>query len=495
MPLRCINCGSTEHRHRDCPHPSWLGSREEELTKFFNSMLSKSSNELLTKDDVARQLKKYDYATSNAPAFFVECPHKSSKGITLQEFINFSISRESFLVRLFNEFDLSGSNSINRHEFKRALESVRLQPTEDQCRVLIAAIDQPSGPNGCVPPNGKIEFHEFRNFMLLANPTGRFVDFSLLADDWLEYASDIQPGSAIQTGSAQKKEGAGKKIVPAWTSAVSGAIGNSFSRTAIAPLERVRMSMITDPGKYRSFLACITEIYKNEGVKGLWRGNMINVYRIAPQGAIGFFCKDYFKQLLAGKGNDATPMQTLGASMASGIVQQTLVYPLDTIRTRMTTTKGYCKGLTDGWKRIVAEEGWRALFLGLGPANCFAVPYYGTQFFTYDMLRMGFSTYGMPEGEKRAIHPLIGLPFGAVSACTACAVAFPLQMAWKRIQVQGIGGRPVLYTGTVQCIKLVVKTEGVAGVYSGLQANIIKLMPTGALTFLGIECVKKVMDW
>ena len=77
--------------------------------------------------------------------------------------------------------------------------------------------------------------------------TGRFVDFSLLADDWLDYASDIQPGSAIQTGSAQKKEGAGKKVVPAWTSAVSGAIGNAFSRSAIAPLERVRMSMITDP--------------------------------------------------------------------------------------------------------------------------------------------------------------------------------------------------------------------------------------------------------
>jgi len=457
-------------------------------------MLS-GEGKMLTKPDVEKQLKKYDYATASAPDFFFECPHSSAEGITLQEFLSFATSREAFLVRMFNEFDLSGSSSINRHEFKRALESVRLAPTEDQCRVMIAAIDRPSGPNGECPPNGKIEYHEFRNFMILANPSGRFVDFSLLADDWLDYASDIQPGSAIQTGSAQKKEGAGKKVVPAWTSAVSGAIGNAFSRSAIAPLERVRMSMITDPSKYRNFLHCITDIWQKEGIKGIWRGNMINVYRIAPQGAIGFYCKDKFKEMLAGKGNDATPLQTLGASCASGIVQQTAVYPLDTIRTRMTTTQGYCKGLTDGWKKICRTEGWRALFLGLGPANAFAVPYYGTQFFTYDMLKQGYSTYGMPAGEKRAINPLIGLPFGAFSACAACAVAFPLQMAWKRIQVQGIGGRPVLYTGTIQCIKLVVKTEGMAGVYSGLQANIIKLMPTGALTFLGIECVKKVMDW
>ena len=160
-------------------------------------MLS-GEGKLLTKPDVGKQLKKYDYATASAPDFFFECPHSSAEGITLQEFLTFATSREDFLVnltpsyirskyrsyisiihletelspaqrctttqitrsnpaqsdshlfeqvRMFNEFDLSGSHSINRHEFKRALESVRLAPTEDQCKVMIAAIDRPSGPN------------------------------------------------------------------------------------------------------------------------------------------------------------------------------------------------------------------------------------------------------------------------------------------------------------------------------------------------------------
>ena len=49
--------------------------------------------------------------------------------------------------------------------------------------------------------------------------------------------------------------------------------------------------MIVDPGKFKSVSECMGSIYKAEGVAGFWRGNSINVMRIAPQGAIGFFAK------------------------------------------------------------------------------------------------------------------------------------------------------------------------------------------------------------
>ena len=118
---------------------------------------------------------------------------------------------------------------------------------KEQVRAMIKTIDRPSGPNGCVPPNGKLEFSEFRNFMLLANPTGRFTDWSVLADGWLEHVADEIGGpSGMDVGTASEKVGGGKKDgPPVWTSAVAGAIGNAFSRTAIAPLERTRMQVQT----------------------------------------------------------------------------------------------------------------------------------------------------------------------------------------------------------------------------------------------------------
>lgn len=37
---------------------------------------------------------------------------------------------------------------------------------------------------------------------------------------------------------------------------------------------------------------------------------------------------------------------------------------------------------------LAPSAAYRAWFVGLIPANFFAVPYYGTQFFTYDMLKV-----------------------------------------------------------------------------------------------------------
>jgi len=255
------------------------------------------------------------------------------------------------------------------------------------------------------------------------------------------------------------------------------------------------MQMIADPGKYPSMWACISDIYKTEGVQGLWRGNSINVYRIAPQSAIGFFCKDFYKVKFG-----ETPLGTNGkpsvlslavSSAASGITMMTLTYPLDLVRTRMTTTPGVYKGLIDGCQKIAAAEGYKALFTkGLTAANMFAVPYYGTSFFVLDMMKRKYATYGRAPGNERRISPLASLPMGAAANMIGCAVAFPFQTAWKRIQVQGIGGRPIKYTGPIQCITDIIAKDGVGGLFNGLRANLIKLAPTGAIQFWAVDQIK-----
>jgi len=484
------------HRFVFCPN-----SETRELTTFFHQLRKNGSDTtrqglpVVTIDDVASKLQQYKHfhilrkSDVAAKVMATAKPDSPSSTLTVDEWLAYAEKKSMFLKRLFQEFDTSGSGSINRHEFKKALESIRLSPSEDQVRAMIKTIDRPSGPGGVCPPNGKIEWSEFRDFMLLANPTGRFVDFSLLADDWLSHCDELTGASSVGTGKAQTA------TVKPWQSAIAGALGNAWSRTAIAPLERMRMQMITDAGRYPNPWNCVVSIYREEGVRGLWRGNSINVMRIAPQGALAFWAKDFFKGLLTPEGGKAQWYHTLSASMLSGIVCQTGVYPLDTIRTRMTVTPGLYSGVIDGTKKILASEGPSGLFKGLLAANGFAVPYYGTQFFTYDMLKETYSTFNMPEGEKRVINPLISIPFGSIAACTSCFVAFPFQMVWKRVQVQGIGDRPMKYTGSMNCFTTVLKEEGLRGVYAGLPANLIKLIPTGALTFLGVECIKSALGW
>ncbi len=141
----------------------------------------------------------------------------------------------------------------------------------------------------------------------------------------------------------------------------------------------------------------------------------MNVMRIGPQGAVAFFAKDRLKALFTSPGKTtATPLQTLAACMCTGIIAQTATYPIDTVRTRMMTTPGLYRGLADGAKTIVSTEGFRALFTGLYPATLFAVPYFGTQFFSYDRMRLTYAMYGMEPGKQRKMKGWAALPMNNV---------------------------------------------------------------------------------
>lgn len=434
-------------------------------------------------DEVQEGLKKLGYPPNYAFDVFVQLDQNKEHQISFEEFKVWVEAKYDDMKELFDSVDKDGSGQLDMQELEIMLHHLDLPTTN--AKDLMEQLDKDG--------DKLISFQEFQEGFSLLCP----VHFSALKDTWMEYESDsdLAGVSAISVSHTAKREES--KSVPAWTSAVAGGLGNSFSRTVIAPLERTRVQMIADAGKYPSMMACMKDIVKNEGIMGFWAGNALNVGRIAPQMGIAFYAKDFFKVAYAGEGNKPTALQTLAASMSSGIVCQTGVYPIDLIRTRIMTSPGTYAGIMDCLKTTVKEEGVTALYKGLLPANMFAVPYYGTQFFIYDMLKVQYSTFGRkPEEGPRPANPLIGIPLGAISSMTACLVAFPFQMAWKRLQVQGVGGRPVLYKGTFDCIQQVVAKEGIRkGVYAGLVPNLIKLAPTGAISFMAVEAIKDFMGW
>ncbi|CAB9524022.1 Adenine nucleotide transporter BT1, chloroplastic/amyloplastic/mitochondrial [Seminavis robusta] len=433
-------------------------------------------------EEVSKGLATLHYPANYAFDVFIECDENNDKQISFEEFKKWVTAKDEDMEELFNSIDMDNSGRIDLKELELFLQ--HLDMPAKNAKDLMKKLDKDG--------DELITFEDFIDGFALLDP----VHFSSLKDTWMEYESDsdLAGVSAINVSQTAKRDEA-KSSVPAWTSAAAGGLGNAFSRTVIAPLERTRVQMITDAGKYPSMMACMTDIVKTEGIIGFWAGNALNVGRIGPQMAIAFYAKDYFKNLYAGEGNKPTALQTLAASMSSGIVCQTGVYPIDLVRTRLMTSPGTYNGMMDCLTTTIKDEGITALYKGLLPANFFAVPYYGTQFFVYDTLKVQYATYGRPPDNPRQASPLIGIPLGAISSMTACFVAFPFQMAWKRLQVQGVGGRPVIYAGTFDCIKQVITKEGVRGVYAGLIPNLVKLAPTGAISFVAVEYIKDFMGW
>jgi solute carrier family 25 phosphate transporter 23/24/25/41 len=67
---------------------------------------------------------------------------------------------------------------------------------------------------------------------------------------------------------------------------ISGAIAGALSRTAVAPLETIRTNLMVGTGRRTSVAAMFHTIMERDGWRGLFRGNGVNVLRVAPSKAI-----------------------------------------------------------------------------------------------------------------------------------------------------------------------------------------------------------------
>lgn len=62
----------------------------------------------------------------------------------------------------------------------------------------------------------------------------------------------------------------------------AGAMSAVVSRTAMAPLERVKMDMLLKTSASSNAMKTALQVFEKEGVAGFWKGNALNVLRTAP---------------------------------------------------------------------------------------------------------------------------------------------------------------------------------------------------------------------
>jgi len=105
-------------------------------------------------------------------------------------------------------------------------------------------------------------------------------------------------GETEEEAAKKKKGGGGKKKLgdlrkvrvkianPHLRRLVSGAIAGAVSRTFVAPLETIRTHLMVGSIGVDSMAGVFRWIMQNEGWTGLFRGNAVNVLRVAPSKAI-----------------------------------------------------------------------------------------------------------------------------------------------------------------------------------------------------------------
>lgn len=317
------------------------------------------------------------------------------------------------------------------------------------------------------------------------------------ADLYMKYVEGIKnfgaQGEKEEEGVVKKKKGGLKlkiKIAnPSLRRLISGAIAGAVSRTAVAPLETIRTHLMVGSSG-NSTTEVFNDIMKVDGWTGLFRGNLVNVIRVAPSKAIELFAYDTVNKHLSPKSGEQPKLPipaSLIAGACAGVSSTICTYPLELLKTRLTIQRGVYDGLLDAFVKIVREEGPAELYRGLAPSLIGVIPYAATNYFAYDTLRKAYRKIFKQEKIGNIQTLLIGSAAGAISS----TATFPLEVARKHMQVGAVGGRQ--YNDVIHALASILEHEGVAGLYRGLGPSCMKLVPAAGISFMCYEAMKKVL--
>ncbi|TVY22781.1 Mitochondrial carnitine carrier [Lachnellula hyalina] len=156
-----------------------------------------------------------------------------------------------------------------------------------------------------------------------------------------------------------------------------------------APFERVKVLLQIQgqkqlaPGekpKYSGGVDVVRQLYKEGGVRSVFRGSVATLARDGPGSAAYFAAYEYIKRRLTpvdpvtGKASgDLSLLAVTAAGAAAGVAMWIPVFPIDTVKSRLQTMEG--KPTVGGIVRgLYKNGGFKAFFPGFGPAIARAVP-------------------------------------------------------------------------------------------------------------------------
>ncbi|GJQ14061.1 hypothetical protein GpartN1_g5852.t1 [Galdieria partita] len=176
----------------------------------------------------------------------------------------------------------------------------------------------------------------------------------------------------------------------------------------------------------------------------------------------------------------------LGGAICCSVTHSSTV-PIDVVKTRLQTDPGRYKGMIDGFRTIVKEEGASMLLQGLGPT---AVGYFlqGTfKFGFYEFFKKYFSELAGPENAVTFRFP-IWLTAGACAEFIADLFLCPLEATRIRLVAE-----PSFAKGLTDGFMKLAKEEGFMGLYKGLGPILFKQVPYTMAKFSVFETAQEVI--
>ena len=185
---------------------------------------------------------------------------------------------------------------------------------------------------------------------------------------------------------------------------IIGALSGSLALTFSYPLDLARTRLAVDITKkgedriYWSTWDCLSKTMQDEGIRGIFRGYLISLAGIIPYVGLSFTIHDELIRYIPEQDSSNLLMQIVsyfGVGSTAGVVAQTAIYPIDTVRRRMMVNGARYAPETfstsyECMRKTILEEGLLGLYRGCLINIVKNAPGIAIQFTIYDWLYNDF---------------------------------------------------------------------------------------------------------
>lgn len=266
-----------------------------------------------------------------------------------------------------------------------------------------------------------------------------------------------------------------------------------------ATLIRTRLQVQRGRSMYNGTFDALVKILRNEGLRGLYRGFLVNTFTlISGQAYITTY--EVVRKYVSAYSKDNT-LKSLVAGGSASLVAQSITVPIDVISQQLMMqgqgehlTRFKIQSSADSGKprrvfgqtrnimgQIFAADGLRGFYRGYVASLLTYIPNSAVWWPFYHFYAEQLSRLAPSD----CPHLVLQAVAGPLAAATASTVTNPMDVVRARVQVEG-------RSSVLDTFKQLISEEGFWGLTKGLSARIISSAPTAIVMVVGYETLKKL---
>lgn len=165
--------------------------------------------------------------------------------------------------------------------------------------------------------------------------------------------------------------------------AIAGGFSGFLTTSIMAPGERIKCILqvqqaATGPPKYDGPVHVVKSLWKEGGIRSIYKGTVATLLRDVPANAAYFGSYEILQRSMTPEGGDRSQvgvLRTLFAGGMAGVFNWAIAIPQDVLKSRLQTApEGQYSGIKDVFQQLMKEEGAKGLYRGWLPVMMRAFP-------------------------------------------------------------------------------------------------------------------------